>query len=75
MLMLDHRRRGYASEAAIALRASKPGRIISLIREDNPASQAVARKIGAERERVFEYWGYETGVWVSHRGDDGRSIS
>ena len=65
MLMPEARGRGYASEAARALRRSKPGRVISLIREDNPASQAVARRIGAERERVFEYWGYETGVWVS----------
>jgi RimJ/RimL family protein N-acetyltransferase len=66
MLMPDARGEGYATEAARALRATKPGqRIISLIREDNPASQHVAQRIGATRERVFEYWGYETGVWVS----------
>jgi len=65
MLLPAHRGRGYATEAARALRATKDRRIISLIREDNPASQSVARRIGAERERVFEYWGYETGVWVS----------
>lgn len=65
MLMPGHRGRGYATEAALALRASKAGRVISLIREDNPASQAVARRLGATRERVFDYWGYETGVWVS----------
>ena len=65
MLLPDHRGRGYATEAAQALRATKDRRIISLIRTDNPASEAVARRIGATRERVFEYWGYETGVWVS----------
>lgn len=65
MLMPAHRGRGYATEAARALHAGKDRRIISLIRTDNPASESVARRIGAERERVFEYWGYETGVWVS----------
>ena len=65
MLLPAHRGRGYATEAARALRATKGRRIISLIRTDNPASESVARRIGAERERVFEYWGYETGVWVS----------
>ena len=65
MLMPAVRGRGYATEAARALRATKDRRIISLIRTDNPASESVARRIGAERERVFEYWGYETGVWVS----------
>jgi len=65
MLLPAHRGRGYATEAARVLRGRKDRRVISLIREDNPASQSVARRIGAERERVFEYWGYETGVWVS----------
>jgi [ribosomal protein S5]-alanine N-acetyltransferase len=65
MLLPQHRGRGYATEAARALHAGKDRRIISLIRTDNPASESVARRIGAERERVFEYWGYETGVWVS----------
>jgi RimJ/RimL family protein N-acetyltransferase len=75
MLMLDQRGRGYATEAAQTLRATREGRIISLIREDNPASQAVATRVGAQRERVFEYWGYETGVWVSQNDGDRRSIS
>ncbi|MES1246707.1 MAG: GNAT family N-acetyltransferase [Actinomycetota bacterium] len=75
MVMLDQRRRGYATEAARALRASRTGRVISLIREDNPASQGVAAGIGAERERVFEYWGYETGVWVSQNDTATRSMS
>ena len=65
MLLPDHRGHGYATEAALALRPLRGKRVISLIREDNPASQAVARRLGSLRERVFEYWGYETGVWVS----------
>jgi [ribosomal protein S5]-alanine N-acetyltransferase len=65
MLLPAHRGSGYATEAARALHATKDRRIISLIRTDNPASESVARRIGAEREHVFEYWGYETGVWVS----------
>jgi RimJ/RimL family protein N-acetyltransferase len=65
MLLPAYRRHGYATEAARALHATKDRRIISLIRSDNPASQSVARRLGAECERVFEYWGYETGVWVS----------
>jgi RimJ/RimL family protein N-acetyltransferase len=75
MLLPAYRGRGYATEAAQALRPLQGARVISLIREDNPASQAVARRLGAERERVFEYWGYETGVWVSHQDVDVRSIS
>ena len=73
MLLPAHRGRGYATEAALALRPLQGERVISLIREDNPASQAVARRLGSERERVFEYWGYETGVWVSQRGQEPRS--
>ena len=65
MLLPAARGRGYATEAARTLRATKEGRIISLIRTDNPASERVARRIGAERERVLEYWGYETSVWAS----------
>jgi RimJ/RimL family protein N-acetyltransferase len=75
MLLPAHRGQGYATEAALALRPLQGERVISLIREDNPASQAVARRLGAERERVFEYWGYQTGVWVSQCDADARSIS
>ena len=63
MLLPAHRGRGYATEAALALRPLQGERVISLIREDNPASQAVARRLGGEGERVFGYWGYESGVW------------
>jgi RimJ/RimL family protein N-acetyltransferase len=60
-----HWGRGYATEAARAIRPLKEQRIISLIRADNPASQRVARKLGATCERELEYYGYQTGVWVS----------
>ena len=65
MLLPEHRGHGYATEAARVLRAQKTGRVVSLIRTENPASEAVARRLGAERERVIDYWGYETGVWVT----------
>ena len=74
MLLPEARGRGYATEAARALRAGRGGRIVSLIREDNAASQAVATRIGAQRERVFEYWGYETGCWASHNDCPVRSM-
>ncbi|MHB8470325.1 MAG: hypothetical protein ACYDCH_11310 [Gaiellaceae bacterium] len=41
------------------------GRVVSLIRVENHASAKVARKLGMERERVIEYLGFETGVWVA----------
>jgi RimJ/RimL family protein N-acetyltransferase len=74
MLLPAYRGHGYATEAALGLRPLEGERVVSLIREDNPASQAVARRLGAGRERVVDYWGYETGVWVSHRRPDERSI-
>jgi RimJ/RimL family protein N-acetyltransferase len=46
----DLRRRGFASEAALAVRdaalASGIGHLVAIIRPDNHASQGVARKIG-----------------------------
>jgi RimJ/RimL family protein N-acetyltransferase len=76
MLLPAARGKGYASEAAQALRPLKGERVISLIREDNAASQAVAQRLGATRERVLDdYYGYETGVWVSHREPDARSTT
>ena len=65
MLLPNYRGHGYATEAALALRPLEGDRVISLIRTDNPASQAVAQRLGAKRERLIDYWGYETGVWVS----------
>lgn len=49
------RRRGYATEAAVAVRDAAHGagveHLIAIVRADNRASQAVARKIGLEPER------------------------
>jgi ribosomal-protein-alanine N-acetyltransferase len=57
--------RGYATEAARALRPLVPGRIVSMIRVENDASANVARKLGMSIEREVDYYGYRTHVWVS----------
>jgi len=56
---------GYATEAARAIRALVPGRVISLIRIENTASQNVARKIGMEHERDITHVGFATQLWAS----------
>jgi len=58
-------RRGYATEAARALRPLVPGRIVSMIRVENGASANVARKLGMSIERELDYYGFRTHVWVS----------
>lgn len=58
---------GYATEAARALRPLVPGRIVSMIRVENEASQKVARKLGMEIEREVDYVGFPTYVFVSPR--------
>jgi RimJ/RimL family protein N-acetyltransferase len=60
--------RGYATEAARALRPLVPGRVISLIRVENGASANVARKLGMNREPEVEYDGFRTAVWASDTG-------
>lgn len=51
----DHRRRGYAAEAAASVLASAASagmrHVIAIIRPDNLASQGVARRIGMTLER------------------------
>jgi RimJ/RimL family protein N-acetyltransferase len=59
--------RGYATEAARALRPLVPGRVISLIRVENDASVNVARKLGMDVEREVDFAGYATYVFVSPR--------
>jgi RimJ/RimL family protein N-acetyltransferase len=59
--------RGYATEAARALRPLAPGRVISLIRVENEPSQKVARKLGMEIERETEVADLATYVFVSPR--------
>ena len=65
LLLKAHWGKGYATEAAKALRPLKEQRIISLIRTDNKASERVAAKIGSSKERELTYYGHQTGVWVS----------
>lgn len=65
LLLRRHWGRGYATEAAKALRPLKQQRIISLIRTDNEASEKVATKLGSSKERELEYYGHRTGVWAS----------
>jgi RimJ/RimL family protein N-acetyltransferase len=60
--------RGYATEAARALRPLVPGRVVSMIRVENDASANVARKLGMSMEREVDYYGYRTHVWVSAGG-------
>ena len=56
---------GYASEAALALRPLGPERAVHLIHPDNAASIAVARKLGATRERDTEIHGRPVSIYVS----------
>ena len=49
MLRRPFHGRGYATEAARALRPLVPGRVVSLIRIENDASRNVAQKIGMTR--------------------------
>jgi RimJ/RimL family protein N-acetyltransferase len=58
--------RGYATEAARALRdAIPPRRLISLIHPDNAASIRVAAKLGLELERRIELRGNPVSVYAS----------
>jgi RimJ/RimL family protein N-acetyltransferase len=60
--------KGYATEAAAAIRDHARGRLgldrlISLIAPENTASQAVARRIGMEHERDLVFEGHPTMVF------------
>jgi [ribosomal protein S5]-alanine N-acetyltransferase len=57
--------RGYATEAALAVRRLVPGRAIALIRVENEASKNVARKVGMTPEREIEFAGFRTDVFAS----------
>ena len=59
-----HQGRGYATEAARALREIVPGRVIALIRVENDASKNVARKLGMEREREIVWNGFATDLFA-----------
>ena len=68
-LAREHWGRGYATEAALAVRALVTGeRLISLIAPDNVRSQNVARRLGATRtETVTPSDGSEWVVWEHPR--------
>jgi RimJ/RimL family protein N-acetyltransferase len=57
--------KGYATEAATAVRPIAPGRVISLIRLENAPSINVARKLGMRLERDIDFAGFATHVYVS----------
>ncbi len=66
-------RRGYASEAALAIRSAAFGefgydRVISLIRPENLPSQGVARKLGMEPIRETTFVGFRHMVFGVARG-------
>ena len=67
MLLPAFHGRGYATEAAAALRTVVPGRVVSLIRVENDASRNVAQKIGMTLEREIEFAGFQTHVFASER--------
>jgi RimJ/RimL family protein N-acetyltransferase len=58
--------KGYATEAAKALKPLVPDRFVSMIRVENEASANVARKLGMTIEReVDDYHGFKTHVWAT----------
>ena len=66
-------RRGFASEAALGVRAHAFGplgydRVISLIRPENVPSQGVARKLGMTLRGRTWHGGFEHDVWGIERG-------
>jgi RimJ/RimL family protein N-acetyltransferase len=66
------RGRGFAVEAARAsidwvFATFEIDRIIHCIDHDNPASKAVARRLGAEREREIDLFGHLADLWVTSR--------
>jgi [ribosomal protein S5]-alanine N-acetyltransferase len=65
LLLPQFHGRGYATEAALAVRRLVPGRAIALIRVENEASKNVARKVGMTPEREIEFAGFRTEVFAS----------
>jgi RimJ/RimL family protein N-acetyltransferase len=66
------RGRGYAVEAARAaigwsFATFELDRIIHCIDQENTASQAVARRLGAEKTHSFDLFGHVADVWVTER--------
>jgi len=67
------RGKGYALEAARAaidwsFASFELDEIIHTIDQENTASQAVARRLGAEKGREFDLFGHAADIWVTSRG-------
>lgn len=74
MLRPEHRRLGYASEAAaaalgFAFTQLGAERAISLIRAENTASERVARRLGGRQSTTIDFLGSATLVYTYHRPD------
>ena len=68
----EFRGKGYASEAARAaidwsFATFELDQIIHCIDRENTASQAVAQRLGAEKQREFDLFGHLADIWVTHR--------
>jgi RimJ/RimL family protein N-acetyltransferase len=68
----EFRGRGYAVEAARAaidwsFATFELNQIIHCIDRENTASQAVARRLGAEKGREFDLFGHRADLWVTRR--------
>jgi RimJ/RimL family protein N-acetyltransferase len=68
----EFRGKGYALEAARAsidwaFATFELDQIIHCIDQENTASQAVARRLGAEKQREIDLFGHLADVWVTHR--------
>jgi RimJ/RimL family protein N-acetyltransferase len=68
------RGKGYAVEAARSaidwsFASFEIEEIIHCIDRDNTASQAVARRLGAEKGREMDLHGHAADIWVTRRGD------
>ena len=64
--------KGYAVEAARAsidwaFATFEIGRVIHCIDRENAASQGVARRLGAEKDREIELFGHVADLWVTSR--------
>ncbi|MEA2868157.1 MAG: hypothetical protein QOE39_2872, partial [Bradyrhizobium sp.] len=68
----EFRGKGYAVEAARAsidwvFATFEIEEIIHCIDRENVASQAVARRLGAEKQREIDLFGHVADVWVTRR--------
>ena len=68
----DFRGKGYAVEAARAaidwsFATFEIDRIVHCIDRENAASQAVARRLGARKDREIDLFGHVADLWVTER--------